>query len=260
MNEKDAGQSGAERTRTITRNENDASERGAEVEPGGVRAGVGGDFFEDGGGGGRRAPSPEAGGFGGIEDHPRYVEGAGLWVGGDGVGAEGVVAPIGELAERPGGGGTAGEIGDAVGGGECGRGELFREERGEVAGMETIADLMPVATEADVAERALAEVGVQPVGEDALVGAAELTGPSEDAAAVDEDGEVECCAVFEGEGFAGEFGGAVERDGGGSGEFFGDAGGCKAGRERGEGEKTICNTLLSVNRFSENFRGLRVKS
>ena len=152
------------------------------------------------------------------------------------MGAEGVVAPIGELAERPGGGGTAGEIGDAVGGGECGRGELFREERGEVAGMETIADLMPVATEADVAERALAEVGVQPVGEDALVGAAELTGPSEDAAAVDEDGEVECCAVFEGEGFAGEFGGAVERDGGGSGEFFGDAGGCEAGRERGEGE------------------------
>ncbi len=228
-------QSGAERTRTITRNENDASERGAEVEPGGVRAGVGGDFFEDGGGGGRRAPSPEAGGFGGIEYHPRDVEGAGLWVGGDGVGAEGVVAPIGELAERPGGGGTAGEIGDAVGGGECGRGELFGEERGEVARVEAIADLVAVATEADVAERALAEVGVQPVGEDALIGAAELAGPSEDAAAVDEDGEVERGAVFEGEGFAGEFGGAVEGDGGGGGKFLGDAGGADAAGETGRG-------------------------
>ena len=102
--------------------------------------------------------------------------------------------------------------------------------------METIADLMPVATEADVAERALAEVGVEPVGEDALVGAAELAGTGEDTAAVDEDGEVERGAVFEGEGFAGEFGGAVEGDRGGGGKLLGDAGGCEAGRERGEGK------------------------
>jgi hypothetical protein len=184
-------------------------------------------------------PVPEAGGFRGIEDHPRDVEGARRGVGGDLVRAEGGVAPIGELAERHRGGGAAGEVGEAVGGGEGGRGELLREERSEVARVEAVADLVAVAAEADVFERATAEVGVEPVGEDALVGAAELAGAGEDAAAVDEDGEVEGLAVFEGEGFAGEFGGAVERDGGGGGEGLGDAGGGEAGGrgEDGDGER-----------------------
>ena len=122
-----------------TRNENDASERGGEVEPLGVGAGVGGDFFEDGGGGSLWAPIPEAGGFGRIEDQPGNVEGTRCGIGGDGVGPERVVAPIGELAERQRGGGTTGEICDAVGGGERGRSELFREERGEVARVKAIA-------------------------------------------------------------------------------------------------------------------------
>lgn len=90
--------------------------------------------------------------------------------------------------------------------------------------MEAVADLVSVTAEADVFERALAEMGVEPVGEDALVSAAELSGAGEHAAAVDKDRKSEGLAVFEGEGFAGEFGGAVERDRGGGGKFLGDAG------------------------------------
>ena len=88
--------------------------------------------------------------------------------------AEGGVTPSRELAERHGGSGAAGDIGEAIGGGEFGRGELFFEERDEVARMEAIADLMAEAAEADVVERTAAEVGVEPIGEDALIGAAEL--------------------------------------------------------------------------------------
>ena len=169
-----------------------------------------GNFFKDDGGGGLRAPGPQAGGFSGVEDHPRDVEGAGRGIGSDGVRAEGLIAPIGELAEGHRGGGAAGEIRDAVGSRQGRRGELFREHWDEVAWVEAIADLMAVSAEADVFERALAEVGVEPIGEDALVSATELAGTGKDAAAVDKHRKIKGRAVFEGEGFAGEFGGAVE--------------------------------------------------
>ena len=54
---------------------------------------------------------------------------------------------------------------------------------------------------------------VDPVGEDALVGPAELSGAGEHAAAVDPDGEAEGVAVLERELLARELGRAVERDG-----------------------------------------------
>jgi len=59
--------------------------------------------------------------------------------------------------------------------------------------------------------------GVQPETEDALIGAPELTGTREGAAAVDPDGKLESRTVFEGELFGATFGGAVEGDGGGGG-------------------------------------------
>ena len=59
--------------------------------------------------------------------------------------------------------------------------------------------------------------GVQPESEDALIGAPELTGTREDAAAVDPDGKLESGNVFEGELFGATFGCAVEGDGGSGG-------------------------------------------
>ena len=102
--------------------------------------------------------------------------------------AEGGVTPSRELAERHGGSGAAGDIGEAIGGGEFGRGELFFEERDEVARMEAISHLVTKAAEADVVEGTAAEVGIEPIGEDALIGAAELAGTGEHAAAVYKDG------------------------------------------------------------------------
>ena len=206
--------------------------RGGEGEPLGVGLGVGGDFFEDRGGGRLGLPRPEAGGFRGVEHDPREIEGARGRIGGDGVRAELCVAPRGELAKGHRRRRAAGDVGEAIGGGELGRGELLFEERDEIARVEAVADLVAVAAEADIFERAAAQVGVEPVGEDALVGAAELAGTGEDPAAVHEDGKAEGFAVFEGEGFAGEFGGTVKGDGGGGGECLVDAGGAEADRKR----------------------------
>ena len=66
------------------------------------------------------------------------------------------------------------------------------------------------AAEADVFQRTLAQPRVDPVGEDALVGAAELARARQHAAAVDEDGEPEGLAVFERHRLGGELGRAVE--------------------------------------------------
>ncbi len=110
-------------------------------------------------------------------------------------------------------------------------GELLFEERHEVAGMETIADLIATPAKADVFKRAAAEVGVEPIGEDALVGTAELAGAGEDAATVDPNRKIEGLAVFEGEGFAREFRRTVEGNGRCGREFFRDAGGARARRK-----------------------------
>ena len=66
-------------------------------------------------------------------------------------------------------------------------------------------------------------MGIEPIGEDALISAAELAGTGEHAAAVYKDGEAKRFTVFEGERFAGELGGTIERDGGGGREQFRDA-------------------------------------
>ena len=101
----------------------------------------------------------------------------------------------------------------AVGRVDPGRRELRLEERGEVARVQAVAHLVALAPEADVPERPPAQVAVDPVGEDALVRPAELARAREDAAPVDEDGQPEGLAVFQGEGLARELRRAVERDG-----------------------------------------------
>ena len=79
--------------------------------------------------------------------------------------------------------------------------------------MQAVAHLVPAPVEADVLERPAAQPAVHPVGEDALVGPAELPCPGEHAAAVDPDREAVGLAVLEGELLARHLGRAVERDG-----------------------------------------------
>ena len=165
-----------------------------------------GDCFEDLVAWSHGVPVPEGFGFGGIQDHPRDVEGAVFGFGGDIVATEALVAPGGELTEGPCGLGSAGEIKDSLSGGELSLGEdLVEDQGGQIARVEAVADLVALTIEADVAQRSTAEVAVDPIGEDALVGSTELTGAGHDAATVDENLEAERLAVFQREHFAGEF-------------------------------------------------------
>ena len=116
------------------------------------------------------------------------------------------ITPNSELAEGHGGFGSTGEVDDSVGGGEFLRGEdLVEDQGGQVARVEAVADLVALAIEADVAQRPAAEVAIDPVGEDTLVGSTELAGAGHDTAAVDENLEAERLPVFQREHFAGEF-------------------------------------------------------
>ena len=119
---------------------------------------------------------------------------------------EALVAPGGELAEGHRGFGSAGEIDDSVGGRERSLEEnLVVDQWGQIARVEAVANLVALAIEADVAQRSTAEMTVDPIGEDALVGSTELPGAGHNAAAVDEYLETERLAVFQCENFAGEF-------------------------------------------------------
>ena len=137
------------------------------------------------------------------------------------------IAPSGELAEGHSGFGSAGEVDYSIGGGEFLRGEdLVEDQGGQVARVEAVADLVALAIEANVAQRSAAEVAINPVGEDSLVGTAELPRAGHDSAAVDENLEAESLPVFQREHFAGEFRGAVERYRRLSGKGFVDTCGC----------------------------------
>ena len=137
------------------------------------------------------------------------------------------IAPSSELPEGHRGFSSAGEVDDSVRGGEfSGRVDLFEGQRGQVAWVQAIADLVALAIEADVAEGPAAEMAIDPVGEDALVWTTELSGSSHDAAAVDENRETKCLAVFQREHFTGEFRGAVKGDRRLSGKGFIHACGC----------------------------------
>ena len=63
--------------------------------------------------------------------------------------------------------------------------QLALDQVDQVLDVEQVADLLALAAEADVAERAAEVVGEHPVGEDALVDLAHLPGPGDHAAAVD---------------------------------------------------------------------------
>lgn len=97
--------------------------------------------------------------------------------------------------------------------------------------MQAVADLITISAETDVLERTTAQITIEPIGENALVGATELAGTGKYAAAVNEDRQVERLAVFERKGLGGEFCCAVERNGSLGAEGFVNAGSGKAVRE-----------------------------
>ena len=137
------------------------------------------------------------------------------------------IAPCGQLAEGHGGFGSTREVDDSIGGGKLLQGEdLVEDQGGQVARVEAVTDLVAFTIEADVAQRSAAEVAIDPVGEDTLVGPAELARAGHDSAAVDENLAAESLSVFQREHFTGEFRGTVEGDRRLSGKGFVDACGC----------------------------------
>ena len=88
--------------------------------------------------------------------------------------------------------------------------ELLLQNVEKVVWVKAIPRLMSRAIEADVFQQRAPQIGIDPERENSLVGAAELPGPSQDAAAIDPDWELERLAVLEREDFRGELRGAVE--------------------------------------------------
>ena len=111
--------------------------------------------------------------------------------------AKSFIAPCGQLAEGHGGFGSTREVDDSISGREfLRRDDLVEDQGGQVVRVQAIADLVALAIKADVAHRSAAKVAIDPVGEDALVWTTELSGSSHDAAAVNENRETKCLAVF----------------------------------------------------------------
>jgi hypothetical protein len=100
---------------------------------------------------------------------------------------------------------------------------LPEHERAEVRRVQAVAHLVPGAAEADVAQRAPAQVRVDPVRVDALRRVPELPGAGEHAAPVHPDGEPERVVVLESERLRGELRRAVQGDRGRRGELLTDA-------------------------------------
>ena len=146
---------------------------------------------------------------------------------------EALVAPGGELVEGHRGFGSAGEIDNSLRRRELSLGEdLVEDQWGQIARVEAVADLVTLSIETDVAQRSAAEVAVDPIRENALVGPTELAGAGHDSAAIDENLETERLAVFQRKHFAGEFCRTIERDRRLSGKFLADAEGRETGNRR----------------------------
>ena len=187
------------------------------------------DFVENLRQGGGGLPFPRFPGEAGVQDGPRDVEWAAGWVAGNVIrvvdgesGADFFCAPCGEFAQGHGVFVTAGEV-DGAGFFRATEIDLLEEERGNVSRMQAVADLESRAAEADVFQRTPGAPGVDPKGENALVGLAKLPRAGEDAAAIDPNGEAVGVAVFQREPLGAELRAAVETDWRRCGELLGDS-------------------------------------
>ena len=127
---------------------------------------------------------------------------------------------------------------------------MFFDEGKQVAGMESVADLMPETVETDVFEGAPLTEGVDPVSEDALGGMRKLPGSAHDAAAVDPDGKMAHGSILDGEVLARDFGGSVEGGGRSGGEGLGRADVAESGGKGGGVYR-----LVAIKARSERSRG-----
>lgn len=186
---------------------------------------MGGDAFEDSCAGDLGSPVPGAMGEVGVEDQPSDVHGA-VGAVADGVRAarKAVVAPSGEFGEGEAVEQSAADVAEAGLGRRAGASlHLLDEKAGEVLRVKGVSDLQAVTAEAEVAQGAFFTPGVDPVGDDALIRAAELAGAGEDAATVDPDREPESGVVFEGQLLRAELAGAIQRERCLGGKGFGEA-------------------------------------
>src|ERR1035441_10327433 len=98
--------------------------------------------------------------------------------------------------------------------------------------MKSVSHLPAGSIKADVTQAPPPKMGVDPIGKNALIGAAELAGARQHAAPGDPDGEAKRFSVLESHALGGEFGAAVQRDGGLGGEIHADALGGQAWGKR----------------------------
>lgn len=137
---------------------------------------------------------------------------------------EAVVTPCGELAEGHGGRNATGEVENTVGRAEGVRCTgLLKHERREVGWVKAIANLMSHPVEPYVAQIPATQVGINPIGENSLVGTPELPRTGHDTTAVDINWKSKCLAVFEREGLACKLGRSVKRNRRHRGKFLTDA-------------------------------------
>ena len=120
-----------------------------------------------------------------------------------------LAADLGRLAQREAALAAAADV-DRAAVPALGVEQLALDEVDEVLDVEQVADLLALAAEPDVGERAPEMVGQEPVGEDALVDLAHLPGPGEHAAAVDHRRDALARAVLLDQQLGGELGRAVE--------------------------------------------------
>src|SRR4051812_31596902 len=93
--------------------------------------------------------------------------------------------------------------------------------------MQGIASLRAGAGETDIAQVLLRRPGVNPKTENALLSLPKLSGTGEHSTAIHPDGKIEGRAVLESENLRGRLGAAIQGEGRGRGETFGNSlGGC----------------------------------
>src|SRR5712692_8686825 len=172
--------------------------------------GVKGDLERDGFEGRGGCPIPCNVSAGRVQDDPGRIVRAAVRLTLDLVGTETLLAPQAKLREREAVSETPSDVDEPLD--RVRRGvHLFYQQRKQILWMKIVPDLVPGAAEPDVLQGLLVAIGVNPEGEDALVGFPELSGAGENTATIDEDGQVESEPVLQGKRLRCELRRPVER-------------------------------------------------